>query len=250
MAVWRGLFLREAVSRVSSSRAAWLWLLLEPVFHVSYLMYLFSEIRNRVVGGIETPVWAMAGVLAFTMFRRTGTQVMNAVGANQALFAYRQVKPVDTLIVRAFVEGFLMLVVSVIVLSGTALLNIDVIPADPLGVLAVFLGLWLFGLGFGLLTSVIKELLPEVGKVIQLLMTPMFLISGVIYPIGRLPQPYRGWLMLNPVAHGVDAARLAFAPHYQAAPELSIPYIYAFALVTVFMGLALQLRYADQLVAK
>jgi len=30
--VWKAMFLREAVARLSAGRAAWLWLLLEPVF--------------------------------------------------------------------------------------------------------------------------------------------------------------------------------------------------------------------------
>jgi len=56
----------------------------------------------------------MVGLLAFFMFRRTATQTRNAVSSNQALFAYRQVKPVDPVLVRAGLEGFLMVVIMVI----------------------------------------------------------------------------------------------------------------------------------------
>lgn len=250
LSVWKALFLREAVARLSAGRAAWLWLLLEPVFHVIFLMFLFTVGRVRVVGGIDTAVWLMVGLLAFFMFRRTATQAKNAISANQALFAYRQVKPVDSVLVRAVLEGFLMIIIAVILFSGSGLLGLGIVPADPLAVLEAFFGLWLVGLGFGLMTSVVSELVPEVGKLIDMIMTPLYFVTGVIFPIASVPQPYRDWLMLNPVAHGLEAARLGFAPYYHAVPELSIAYIYAFALASIFLGLALHNRFAIRLLTQ
>ena len=250
LSVWKALFLREALSRLFSGRAAWFWLLAEPVFNVLYLMFIFTVIRMRTVGGIDTGVWLMVGMLAFYMFRRTGTQVTNAIDANQALFTYRQVKPVDTVLVRGALEGFLMIIIASILLTGSALFGHSGIPAAPLAVLEAFFGLWLVGIGFGLVTSVVGELVPELGRIIKLIMMPMYLISGVIFPIAAVPQPYRDWLMLNPVAHGLEAARLGFSPYYHAIPELSIAYIYGFALVSIFLGLLLQRRFALRLVTQ
>ncbi len=246
-AVWKALFLREAVHRLSAGRAAWLWILLEPLVHVIFLMLIFTVIRVRLVGGIDTAVWIMVGLLAFFMFRRTATQAMNAVEANQALFAYRQVKPVDAVLVRAGLEGFLMILVAVILFTGAGLYGLAIIPADPLAVLEAMVGLWLVGAGFGLMASVVKDLVPELGKIIELAMMPLYFLSGVIFPIAAVPQPYRDWLLLNPVAHGLEAARLGFSPYYQAVPELSIAYIYSFALGTIFLGLALHVRFANRL---
>lgn len=175
---------------------------------------------------------------------------MNAVSANQALFAYRQVKPVDTLIARGGLEGVLMIAVAGILLAGAALFGYSIVPADPLAVLAAFLGLWLVGMGFGLVTSVAGELVPELGRVLNLIMMPMYLISGVIFPLSTVPQPYRDWLMLNPVAHGLEAARQGFASYYHAVPELSFAYLYGFALFSVFLGLALHRRFALRLVTQ
>jgi capsular polysaccharide transport system permease protein len=250
LSVWKALFLREALSRLFSGRATWFWLLAEPVFHVTYMLVIFTIIRVRTVGGIDTTVWLMTGMLAFFMFRRTGTQVMNAISANQALFTYRQVKPVDTLLVRGGLEGILMIVVASILLAGAALLGHSVAPADPLAVIEAFLGLWLVGMGFGLVSSVASELVPELGRIINFVMMPLYMVSGVIFPLSAVPPPYRDWLLLNPVAHGLEAVRLGFAPHYHAVPELSIAYIYGFALVSIFLGLALHRRFALRLVTQ
>lgn len=250
LSVWNALFLREAVSRLSAGRAAWLWLLLEPVAHVVFLLFIFALIRMHVVGGVDTAVWLMVGLLAFFMFRRTATQAQNAVDANQALFAYRQVKPIDTVLVRAALEGFLMVLVAIILFGGAGLFRIGIIPADPLAVLEAFFGLWLVGLGLGLMASVAVELVPEFGKFLDLAATPLYFFSGVAFPIASVPLPYRDWLLLNPVVHGLEAARLGFAPYYHAVPGLNISYTYSFALLTIFLGLALHVRFAMRLIAK
>jgi len=250
LSVWKGLFLREALTRLFSGRASWFWLFLEPIFHIALLMFIFSVIRVRHVGGIDTAVWIMVGFLAFFMFRRTGRQAIDAVGANEALFTYRQVKPVDTVLVRCVLEGFLMTIISCLLMAGAALFGYSVIPEDPLGVFKALFGLWLVGMGFGLVVSVCKGLVPEVGEVMSLAMRPMYFISGVIFPISMVPQPYRDWLLLNPVAHGIEAARLGFAEHYHAIAESSMSYTYSFALVSIFLGLVLHRRFALTLATK
>lgn len=247
LSVWKALFLRESLSRLFAARGAWFWLFAEPVFHVAYLMVLFTVARVRTVGGIDTGVWIMVGLLAFFMFRRTGMQVMNAISANRALFAYRQVKPADTVLVRGGLEGFLMTIMVCILLAGAALLGFDVVPDDPLKVLEAFFGLWLVGMGFGLITSVAAELAPQLSRSVNLMMMPLYLLSGVMFPLSVVPPPYRDWLLLNPVAHGLEAARLGFAPFYHAVPGLSMGYLYGFALVSVFLGLALHRRFGLRL---
>ncbi|MBN9125742.1 MAG: ABC transporter [Nitrosospira sp. 56-18] len=248
--VWKALFLREAVNRLRTGRAAWLWLLLEPVIHIVSMMVIFTIIRMRVVGGIDVAVWLMVGMLGFFMFNRTATRSMNAITANRALFTYRQVKPVDTVLVRVSLEGFLMILIATILLCGAGLFGLGIIPVDPMAVLEAFFGLWLVGVGFGLMASVVTELVPEAGKIIEFLSKPVYFLSGAIFPIAVVPPPYREWLILNPVAHGLEAVRLGFAPHYHAIPELSVAYLYGFALASIFLGLALHYRFATKLITQ
>lgn len=248
--VWKALLLRESLTRLFSSRAAWFWLLAEPIFHIGYMMVLFTVVRVRHVGGFETGAWIMIGFLSFMAFRRTASQSVNAVHSNQALFTYRQVKPIDTVLTRSLLEGALLAVVSGVVIAGSVFFGVDAVPDDPLSVLAVFVGMWGVGVGFGLVMSVVVELLPEVGKIVGFVMTPLYFISGVIFPIASVPPPYREWVMLNPLAHGVEAARKSFAEHYHGAPEASISYLYGFAIVLFFLGLAVHRVFAHKLVTK
>jgi len=250
LSVWRALFLREAASRLARGRAAWVWLLVEPLFQFALIMFIFAALRLSVVGGIDKAVWILVGLLAFFMFRRTFQQTRNAVGANQMLFTYRQIKPVDVVLVRAGLEGFLMIVVAIVVLSSATFYGFDVFPENPLVVLAAFFGMWLIGLALGLTASAANELARELGRFINLCNRPLFIASGVVFPIGSIPPPYSEWLMFNPLAHGLEVTRRGFASHYQAHPETSIAYVYFFALIFIFFALAWHRRLATRMVTE
>lgn len=250
LSVWRALLLREALTRITGGRVPWLWLLLEPVAHIAFLTTIMTVIGHRVVGGINAVLWIVTGLLAFFFFRRTVYQGSNSVPSNAALFAYRQVRPVDTVFVRVFLEGALMLLISIIVFAGLSILGVSVFPDDPILLLLAIGGLWLLGLGIGLMFSVSTELVPETNFVLTFIMMPLYIVSGIMVPIASIPMPYRGWLVMNPIVHGLEAARLGFSSYYHVVPEFDLAYLYIFALVTVFLGLALHQRFAQRLIAK
>lgn len=248
--VWRALFLREALHRLFNRRAAWVWLLVEPMAHIAFLLLIFTTFGVRHVGGIETALWLMVGMLGFFMFKRTMTIAMAAVDMARPLFAYRQVRPVDAVLVRAASEGTLMLVISLIFLVTAALFGLDVCADDWLNVASAFAVLWLLGLAMGSVLSVPRTLVAEVGDIVNIVIMPLYLISGVIFPLSTLPQPYRDWLLYNPIAHAIEHARLGFAAHYSTVEGVNLGYTLAFALVGLLLGLALHRVYRKRLIAQ
>ncbi|WP_322995291.1 ABC transporter permease [Castellaniella sp.] len=250
LSVWKAIFLREALDRLFDMRAAWLWLVMEPLAHIGFYAYIYSAFRVRSIGGADIAVWIVVGMLGFFLFRRTGDQVTHAVDSNQPMFAYRQVKPFDAAFMRAFLEGFLMLIVSTIILLVVALFGHPAIPVNGFWLIQAYMGLWLFGLGYGMIASVLMRLVPEMEHILKMLMMPLFIISGAIWPLQAIPQPYQDWLMINPIAHGLELIRESFVPHYQVVPGTSMGYLYFWGLASVFIGLLLYRRFDAQLVMK
>lgn len=246
--VWNALLLRESLTRVSGSRAAWLWLLLEPVAHLGIVLIIFSSIRSRMVNGVDVALFLAIGILGYNLFRNSATRSMTAISANRALFSYRQVKPVDVVMVRAFLEGVIQLFVGAVLLAAMSLIGFDVLPHDPLAVFSVFALLWLFGIGTGLVLSVGSTLIPEIGRVANLAFVPLYFMSGVLYAPSMLPSQLREWLLINPLVGGLDLLRSGFFSNYNVASGVDLKYLAGFAFVSTFLGLALQVRFADRLV--
>ncbi|MDP2903029.1 MAG: ABC transporter permease [Methylovulum sp.] len=247
LSVWNALFLRESVARLSAGRIAWLWLLAEPVLQISIMLFMFIVIRMRVVGGMSTEAWLIIGMVFFLMFKRAAVQVQNALGANRALFTYRQVKPIDTLLVRAGLEGFITTLIAIIFGVGGIFFGIPLIPDDPLTVLLVFFGMWLMGLGFGLVSSVAVQLIPKMSVVLGIVSTVLYLTSGVILPVSNIPPPYRDWLMVNPLLHGTEAARMGVSAYYHGITGVDVSYLYKCAIIFIFFGLVLHRRFEAKL---
>jgi len=250
LSVWRALFLREAVSRLSNERFSWFWVITEPIFHMSYMLILFGAFKVSSVGGVEMVIWLIVGIMSFQIFGNTSNQMMHAIGANQALFSYRQVKPFDAVIVRGFLEGFLTIIILIILLFCASLFGYHPIPVNPLTMIVSLSGLWLLGVGVGLCTSVIAHLYPDICRVIKFAMMPLFFISGVIYPMSSIPYPYQEWLMWNPIVHGIEGVRLGFSSYYHFSVELDLSYLFQIALLLVFLGLMLHARFNLKLIRK
>lgn len=247
--VWQALFLRETLDRLFGNRGAWAWLVVEPAMHMLFISFVWAVIRKRNMGGVSVVIWIIVGMLAFFLFRRTGVQTMHALDCNKAFFAFRQVRPFDVALVRASVEFFSMCLITAFILSCAALAGQDVIPTDSLKVLLAVAGLWLFGLGYGLVTSVCMRLVPDSGHIFQILMMPLYLVSGVIMPITIVPVPYRDWLLWNPLVHGIESVRLGFFTSYHTV-NVDIGYLYAWALCSIALGMALYRALETRLVTQ
>ncbi len=249
-AVWKALFLREAVTRLSAGRAAWLWLLVEPVVHLIFIFVLFGIFLQRVVSGIDFSMLIATGVLGFILARNTATRSKEALNANDTLFTYRQIFPVDTVLVRAALEGFLFLISALCLFAGLGLLGYQIFPHNFLQVMLAFAALWMTGIGLGLILSVAAQLIPEFGKVSGMLFGPLYFLSGIMYPPSAIPPAYHSLFLLNPFVHGIETVRTGFFPPYHTIPGVSMGYLLAFAMVTICLGLALHVRFATRLVAK
>jgi len=253
------MFLREALDRLFEARGAWLWLLFEPVMWILLHVVGYLYLRHTSIGGMHVCFWTAIGFVAFLLWRRTYIQVLHAVDCNKAYFAYRQVKPFDAAFVRGFLELFLLAPIATIVFFLTALPGFSILPglikqqffpADPLLVMLALAGLWLFGLGVGLILSVIMIFVPELNSINNIIYLPLYVISGAMYPVAAIPFPYRNFWLMNPVAHGVEIVRQGFLPSYHTDAEISLSYLYIFALGSIFLGLALYRRFDKKLVMR
>lgn len=248
--VWKALFLREATVRLFGTRAAWAWLLVEPITHVAFITFLFAVIRQRHVGGIDIIPWLVIGLVAFFTFRRTASQMSVAIDANRALFTYRQVIPFDTVLIRGVLEGLIMLSTLAVMAFGLWLYGMEILPDDPLKFMTALWGLWLLGVALGLLIAVVGELAAEVHKVMNIIMLPLYFLSGVIFPLTIVPPQYRQYLMLNPIPNGLESARSAFASFYHAPPETDLGYLYAWVLVLLCVSLMFYWRFTRKVFAQ
>ncbi len=249
--VWHALFMREAMARMTGDRFGWTWMLLEPIAHIM-IMIAVRELLGRVrfIPGADFIPFLIVGLMGFFIFRNAATRAMSAVNANSGLFAYRQVHPVDTVLVRAGLEGALKTVVFILMVLGAAFLGMTILPHHVLFAAFAWLVLWLLGLGLGLLFSVAVSLVPESQKIINMVMFPLYFLSGVILPVQFMPHSIQPYLLLNPVLHTIESMRYGFFHSYRSIEGINIQYPISFALIMILFGLMLHIRLKARLMAR
>ncbi|WP_447893727.1 ABC transporter permease [Vreelandella sp. GE22] len=248
--VWYAMFMREAISRTMSDRMGWFWMIFEPVAFVAVMVGIRSFIRgDQLIANADFIPWLIAGLMGFFLVREGMMRGMGAVDSSKALFAYRQVQPIDPVLVRNFLEGTLRTFVFLIFIVGGLMLGLDMYPDNAIRVMAAWLSLWSLGLGLGLVVSVAATLVPEIGRVVRILTLPLLILSGVILPLNSLPHWLLEYLMLNPIPHGLETLRLGFFENYKVVHGTSMLYFWLFTLSLITVGLIMHLRFVDRLKA-
>ena len=212
--VINALFLRELKARFTSSQAGLFWTFFQPFFTTAIFVGMHSIISgSHGQQSNDYAVYMAVNLIPFFFFRDLLTKSAGAFKANKGLFIYKQVKPIDTIIARVLVEGFITLIVILAFLTIFYMLNIDINPKDLTVTIIGILWLIFFGFGLGILIAVGNLFYDFVGKIIGVISLPLMLLSAVFFSIQSIYQksPIVAKLLLyNPVAHFMELIHGSF----------------------------------------
>ena len=120
--VINALVYRELKTRVSQVKFGVLGVFLEPLGVLAVFLCIFVLIRSgRNANGLDLVLFLSCGVVLYTMASDIALRSLKAMDANEALFFYRPVKPIDTVIARALVEAGLYGVMFLVIIFATFL---------------------------------------------------------------------------------------------------------------------------------
>jgi lipopolysaccharide transport system permease protein len=197
--------------RVRYKQAAFgvLWALIQPVSQ----MIVFTVVFNRL-GGIRPqstasyPVFCLSGLLVWTMFASGLTAASDSLVSNSSLITKvyfpRVVVPISAVAppLVDFLVGFALLL-PLLPVFGVAF-HWTLVLAIPIAALAILtaiaLGLWL---------SALNIQFRDVRYALPFFTQLLIFVTPVFYPSSLVPERYRPWLALNPMAGIVDSFRAA-----------------------------------------
>jgi len=232
------LFLRELKTRFGKYRLGYLWAILEPAAHMLILLAIFGFIMHRTMPDISFPVFLLNGIIPYFIFSSVATRSINAIEANQGLFNYRPVKPIDTIIARAALETLIYVVVYIILMAIVGVCGEEFAVTQFITLVLTWVLLVLFACGIGLIFMVTGRTFPETEKLLPVMLKPLYFISCIMFPLHAVPKDYWPLLLWNPIVHAVELSRESVVAGYQTQ-GVSLNYLAFCTLVTLFIGLAL-----------
>lgn len=233
------LFFREIRTRFGKYQLGYAWALVEPVCSIGVMLIVLSAFGAHDHSDITFPVFLAVGVVVNSLFVEISNRSIKAMEANSALFNYRPIRPIDTVIARAILETVLHLaILSTLLFIYSLVVNDPGVSVDLPLLFSVFILLALFSCGIGTLFMLVTDAYTDAEKVLPLLTRPLFFISGVFFSIDSLPSEYHPLLLWNPIFHAITLVREAVAPDY-SVPDASLFYLACSALLVMTLSLFL-----------
>ncbi len=239
-AVIFALVLREMRGRFGRRRFGAFWVFFEPGIQVALIMTIYTFRGLTVRNGIDFPLFLVSGIIPFYLMRNMALQTMGAVDGNRALFAYKQIKPMDTMFARAIVETAIYAVVYAIFMFILGFFfKFEITLIDPIKWLMVLsIGL-LLSFSLGVLFCLLVDVLPEFKTFLRIIFFPIYLLSGVLYPIWIMPREIMDWLLWIPYLHIIDELRMATFPYYPDHYGVNLMYPLKFAVIVALISFGL-----------
>ncbi len=243
------LLMRELKTRFGNYRLGYLWAVLEPLSHVAVFVVIFGVIMDRTMPGVNYPMFLVTGIMPWLLFSNIVNRGMVAVTSNATLFSYRQVKPMDTIVARVILETLVQLFVFALIVVVAIWIGIDFRIFDPFNVIAALAALVIFSAAIAICLCIVATLYPELGKVIPMVMRPLYFVSGIFWPLASVPHEYHPYLVWNPVLHVIESVRNDVFPAYQSSNEINITYVFMLAVIFLALGLAIYRQTTNRLIA-
>ncbi|MCX2683668.1 ABC transporter permease [Campylobacter sp. MIT 21-1685] len=237
------LFFRELKTRFGANRhLGYIWVVGEPmsvVLTVTIIVTVIREYHHQVMpDGISIFMFLVTGIVPYFMFRSIVNQLMNGIGANLSLFAYKPVKPIHVFISRTLLEFciYFIIFISVLFVAGW-FFHFDVFPNRFLGVMFCIFLLLASGFSLGICFAIIWHFFEPLRTLLAYFSIIFYWCSGVIFPTWLMPRPLLDVFYYNPLLHIMELLRSNFFQNYPLQDAYTYTYALFWIMVVLFIGL-------------
>ena len=247
LSVVSALFLREVQTRFGTKKLGYLWAVIDPMVKVIVFSLMYLAVGTKMQG-IDFPVFLATSFLTYNFFSAVMNNSMPAFDANRALFSYKQVKPIDTIFSRFFIEFLVMSATVIIFICFGLYFDLNLAVKDFNLVILSIIWFGIFGLSLGILFAIINTFYETFGKIINFTSMPLFLLSGLLYTVDSLPPIARDIILYNPIVHFIE---MIHGNYFSVLNTDYVDYEYMifWTIVPLFIGLFFYLKAEKKIIA-
>jgi len=227
---------REMKTRFGTARFGYIWVVVEPMGQILAFVLIFSLITRAGYQGVSFILFFTAGIMPFNLFANIMTSATGTISGNQGLFLYKHVKPFDAFLSRCFLESTMNCMALMTLFLLYSWMGIEIGISDPLLMITAYLCVIAIGFGLSLMVGAASIYFKDISRVVPLINRPLFLLSGIFYPILIIPEQYRYILLFSPLTHAIELIRVAWFGFYQA-PGASLAYLSMWSLFLLTLGM-------------
>ena len=205
--VIHALMVRELTTRFGRENIGFLWVMVEPLLFAGLVGVIWRITKGPEEHGMTVIAFVVTGYIPVTLFRHCVSRSVAVFTSNGSLLYHRQVKIVDFILVRFFIEvlGGMMAYMFIAIL----LILFDQFPVpENIGLL---IGGWslyaLFCLSLCLIIAPLSEISEVLEKFVPVTTYIMLPFSGLFYMVSWMHPSVREYILLSPFVNGMEMMR-------------------------------------------
>lgn len=194
--------------RYRQSALGWLWAVVQPLSLLLIYSVIFSVVARVNTGEIPYALFVLSALLPWTLFSSIVATASSSLTKHTQLITKvyfpREILPITYVVIGLF--DF--------VIGATFLIAIMVyfgVPPGPAAWAAIplLLVITAIGIALTLVFSALEVRFRDIGLAMPLLLQVWMLASPVFYPMAQVPERFRAFYILNPLAGALENFRRA-----------------------------------------
>ena len=247
------LFLLEEIvkknfsSKYKGSVLGVMWTILSPLLMMALFTIIFSTLFARNIDNFA--VYFLCGWCLFMFFTSSISASMNALKGNKSILQ-RTPAPKYIFVLGSILSEFLnyliMLILLVIIMLIThAPFYFPIL----LGSIIPIISLFIMIIGLGLMLSIACVYYTDIQHLWSVISLMFMYACAIFYPIDIVPEPFKGYMMLNPLYWVIDHFR-SFVYQGIAPDVIALINSLLMSLIILICGIIVFKKYEDKVVTK
>lgn len=228
------LTMREIKQRYKQSVLGYFWVILNPLFQMIVMTFVFSTVMRVTIPGIPYAMFLYCALLPWNLLSNTilssTSSLIDHSNLIRQIYFPREILILATMLAKVIDFALASVVFILLMIFFQIKINFNILWFFPL-----FTIQFIFTFGVSLITASFNLFYRDIQYLMNLILLLWFYLTPVIYPKEILPDQYRFIFKLNFMSVMVNAYRQVILGH--GMPKLSSVAIAAsLALVTLITG--------------
>lgn len=205
--VIHALVIRELHTRFGRENIGFLWIMVEPLLFAGLVAIIWRFMKGPTEHGIGVVAFAVTGYIPITLFRHGISRSVAIFTANSSLLYHRQIKIIDFIIARFFIEFIGGLMAYIFIASVLILFDQFPIPSS----IGTLIGGWalysLFSFSLCLIIAPLSEMSEVIEKFVPVTTYIMLPFSGLFLLAAWLTPDMRAYFLWSPFVNAMEMMR-------------------------------------------
>lgn len=217
-----------------------IWFLVQPILTTLTYFLIFGKIAGLSTDGIPGPLFYLSGIVIWNFFAEVFGQTSDTFFANSNIFGKvyfpRLIIPISKVMSSLIKFGiqfllFLSFYFYFIYQGEIRFQGVSVLVLPFLILVMSF-----FGLGMGLIFTSLTTKYRDLKFLIQFGVQLLMYVSPIIYPLSQVGKEFRGFMLLNPFTHILEAFKHSFLGHGEMS-AIGLAYAFIVGLFLLIAGI-------------